>query len=145
MTKIHRRGAHAVWRIAGPFVLAAGLTASIAAQAQDKVVFQVTDADPGRWTLVLNNVQNLQTVVGKDADIEVVAYGPAITLLKADSPIAARIREAVGRNIRVVVCENTMAAMQLTKAEMLGEVGYVPAGVVEVMRKQQQGYAYIRP
>lgn len=132
-------------RIAGPLVLAIGLTASVAAHAQDKIVFQVTDGDPARWNLVLNNVSNLQAVVGKSADIEVVAYGPAITLLKADSPIAARISEAVGANVRVVACENTMANMKLTKAEMLGDVGYVPAGVVEVMRKQQQGYAYIRP
>ncbi len=132
-------------RIAGSLVLLIGLTGSITAHAQDKVVFQITDGDAARWMLVLNNVRNLQTVVGKDADIEVVAYGPAITLLKTDSPIAARISEAVGANVRVVACENTMASMKLTKAEMLGDVGYVPAGVVEVMRKQQQGYAYIRP
>ena len=44
----------------------------------------------------------------------------------------------------VVACQNTMAAFKLTPADMLGEVGYVPSGVVEVMRKQQQGWAYIR-
>lgn len=132
-------------RIAASLILAVGLTASVAARAEDKIVFQVTDGDPARWNLVLNNVGNLRAAIGKDADIEVVAYGPAVTLLKTDSPIAARISEAVQANVRVVACENTMANMQLTKAEMLRDVGYVPAGVVEVMRKQQQGYAYIRP
>jgi intracellular sulfur oxidation DsrE/DsrF family protein len=38
-----------------------------------------------------------------------------------------------------------MANMKLTEADMLADVGFVPAGVVEVMRKQQQGYVYIRP
>jgi intracellular sulfur oxidation DsrE/DsrF family protein len=37
-----------------------------------------------------------------------------------------------------------MNGMKLTPADMLGEIGYVPSGVVEVMRKQQQGWAYIR-
>ena len=33
----------------------------------------------------------------------------------------------------------------LTYADMLPNIGYVPAGVVELMQKQQQGFAYIRP
>ena len=37
-----------------------------------------------------------------------------------------------------------MNVMKLTAPEMLTEIGYVPSGVVEVMRKQQQGWAYIR-
>jgi intracellular sulfur oxidation DsrE/DsrF family protein len=37
-----------------------------------------------------------------------------------------------------------MRAMKLTPADMLPDIGYVAAGVVEVMRKQQQGWAYIR-
>ena len=37
-----------------------------------------------------------------------------------------------------------MNGMRLTPADMLPEIGYVPSGVVEVMRKQQQGWAYIR-
>jgi hypothetical protein len=37
-----------------------------------------------------------------------------------------------------------MRGMKLVPADMLPDVGYVPAGVVEVMRKQQQGWAYIR-
>jgi intracellular sulfur oxidation DsrE/DsrF family protein len=29
--------------------------------------------------------------------------------------------------------------------DMLPNIGYVSAGVVELMKKQKQGYAYIRP
>jgi intracellular sulfur oxidation DsrE/DsrF family protein len=45
----------------------------------------------------------------------------------------------------VVACENTMRAQKLVYADMLPKIGYVPAGVVELMKKQQEGYAYIRP
>jgi intracellular sulfur oxidation DsrE/DsrF family protein len=34
--------------------------------------------------------------------------------------------------------------MKLVPADMLPDIGYVPSGVVEVMKKQQQGWAYIR-
>ena len=132
------------WR---SLVLVCGIAVSTLALAQEKVIFQVTDNDVAKWNLTLNNVRNLQNGVGgaDKADIEVIAYGPGIQLLKADSPIASRITEAVGSKVKVVACENTMAANKLTHADMLPDIGYVPAGVVEVLRKQQAGYAYIRP
>ena len=127
-------------------VLVLGIAGTAAAFAADKALFQVTEADEGKWNLVLNNARNLQAGVGPDgAEVEVVAFGPGIQLLKAGSPLAARIAEARAAKINVVACENTMAANKLTHADMLPDVGYVPSGVVEVMRKQQQGYAYIRP
>jgi intracellular sulfur oxidation DsrE/DsrF family protein len=124
---------------------ALALIASCSAFAEDKVVFQVTDGDEAKWNMVLNNVRNLQKAADPDAQIEIVAYGPAVALLKSGSPIATRINEAVNAKVKVVACKNTMANMKLTEADMLADVGYVPAGVVEVMRKQQQGYVYIRP
>ena len=33
----------------------------------------------------------------------------------------------------------------MTRDDMLKSVTYVPAGVVEIMQRQQQGWAYIRP
>ncbi len=133
-------------RAAIPVALAIAALFSIAtAHAADRVVFQVTDGDEGRWNMVLNNVHNLQQATGPDADIEVVAYGPSVALLKTGSPLAQRIHEAVAGNVKVVVCKNTMAGMKLAESDMLPDVGFVPAGVVEVLRKQQAGYAYIRP
>jgi intracellular sulfur oxidation DsrE/DsrF family protein len=45
----------------------------------------------------------------------------------------------------VDACENTMHNAKLAKADMLNGIGYVPSGVVELMQKQQQGWAYLRP
>ena len=132
---------------------AALLGASVPAQAlaqagptKNKVVFQMSDGDTSKWNLVLNNVRNLQTELPDDeSDIEVVAYGPGIGMLKSDSPVAHRVADTLKNGVKVVACENTMKGMKLTYADMLPSIGYVPAGVVEVMRKQQQGYSYIRP
>jgi len=44
-----------------------------------------------------------------------------------------------------VACENTMKGQKLARRDMLGSVGYVSAGVVAIMQRQQQGWAYIRP
>jgi intracellular sulfur oxidation DsrE/DsrF family protein len=115
------------------------------ATTKNRALFQVTDNDPARWTLVLNNMQNLREGVGGEpVEIELVAYGPGINMLKSDSPMKQRIAEALKSGVKVNACQNTMNGMKLTPADMLPEIGYVPSGVVEVMRKQQQGWAYIR-
>jgi uncharacterized protein len=114
--------------------------------AKNKLVFQVSDDDPKKWGLALNNARNVQQDIGADnVDMEIVVYGPGIGMLKAGSPQADRISAALKSGVKVVACENTMKAMKLTYADMLPDIGYVPAGVVELMQKQQQGYAYIRP
>jgi uncharacterized protein len=133
---------------AGAAACAALLPAAALAQqaaAKNRALFQVTDNDPARWNLVLGNMANLREGVGGEgAEIELVAFGPGLHMLKADSPVKERVAEALKSGVRIDACQNTMHAMKLTAADMLPGIGYVPAGVVEVMRKQQQGWAYIR-
>lgn len=132
--------------LASPMLQAADTSSSQAAATRVQVVFQVSDDDAKKWNLVLNNVKNVQQEVGAgNADIEVVVYGPGIGMLKFDSTVAARVDEAINAGIKIVACENTMKAQKLSKADMLPSIGYMPAGVIELIRKQQAGYAYIRP
>jgi len=112
-----------------------------------RAVIQVSDNDPQKWTLALNNARNVQDDLGgpEATALEIVVYGPGIGMLKADSPVAKRITEALGRGVAVVACENTMRTQKLTRADMLPDIGYVPAGVVELMKRQRDGWAYLRP
>lgn len=99
----------------------AGIAAEPAKPAQldaqrHKVVFQVSEADPAKWNLTLNNVKNVQQDLGAaNVEIEVVAYGPGIGMIKLESPAGTRVSEAIA------------------------------AGVVALMQRQKEGYAYIRP
>jgi uncharacterized protein len=116
------------------------------ANAKTRVVFQVSDNDAGKWNLALNNAKNVQQELGADkVDIEIVAYGPGIGMLKADATTNSRVMEATTSGIKVVACENTMNNQKLTKADMNPVISYVPAGVVELMRLHSEGWAYIRP
>lgn len=114
--------------------------------AKHKVVLQVSDKDPQKWHLALNNAGNIQKDIGRDkVDIELVANGPGVDMLKMDPIVAQRVHDALAANIKVVACENTMRGHHLSKEDILPEVGYVSSGVVELMEKQEQGYAYLRP
>lgn len=116
------------------------------AQKRHKLVLQVSDAEPAKWNLALNNAKNVQKDLGaKNVDIEIVAYGPGIGMLKLDSVVAQRITDATKDGIAVVACENTMHGQKLTKDDMNASIGYVPAGVTEIMKLQGEGWAYVRP
>jgi intracellular sulfur oxidation DsrE/DsrF family protein len=128
------------------FATAQPAQAQQAAPQRAKVVIQVSDADQGKWNLALNNAKNIQTDLGAaNVDIEIVAYGPGIGMLKMDTPVGGRIDEATAAGVKVIACENTMRGQKLTRADMWNGIGYVAAGVVELMSRQQQGWAYIRP
>jgi intracellular sulfur oxidation DsrE/DsrF family protein len=142
-----------ILRIARVLVLGVAVAlAATAASAQtppvakNRIVVQVSDADPGKWNLTLNNARNLQQDLGaSNVEIEIVAYGPGLNMLKAESVVGNRIAEALGSGVKVVACENTMRNAKLSKDDMLNGIGYVGAGVVEIMQRQQQGWAYLRP
>lgn len=124
---------------------AAARTAAISG-ARHKVIFQVSDNDPRKWNLALNNVKNLQEELGRDnVEIELVAYGPGLPMLKLESEVSNRVADAIAQGVNIMACENTMFNTKLKHYDMLPNIGYVKAGVVELMLKQQQGYAYIRP
>src|SRR5215831_2695456 len=117
-----------------------------AAAARNRVVMQVSDGEPAKWNLALNNARNLQADLGAaNVEIEIVAYGPGLGMLKRDSSVATRVDEALTSGVKVVACENTMRAQKLVQADMLPAIGYVGAGVVEIMQRQQQGWSYLRP
>lgn len=119
---------------------------SVQPQARSKVVFQVSDDSEQKWNLALNNARNLQEDLGADnVEMEIVVYGPGIGMLKGNSPVAGRIADALKSGVKVVACENTMRAQRLKYDDMLPKIGYVPAGVTELVKKQQEGWAYLRP
>lgn len=111
-----------------------------------KVVFQVSDNEPQKWYLTLGNAKNVQQELGiKNVQIEVVVYGPGLDMVLLETEVAEKIDEAASRGVRIVACENTMTGRKLTRADMHPSVGYVKAGVVELMKRQREGWAYIRP
>lgn len=137
-----------------PFLLfAAGLSAlplvaRSVPRSPTRVVVQVSDAEPARWALALNNVRNLQDALGAGRDaveVEVVAFGPGIGVLARDGPVAAQVSEALEAGVAVSACRNTMRARKLTEADLHPGVQVVAAGVVRVVQRQQEGWAYLRP
>ena len=116
-----------------------------AGTTRERALFAVSDADPQKWSLTLGNIANAIDGFGADGvEIELVVYGPGIAMLKKDSPVADRIAAALKSGIRIAACQNSMRGFKLEQADLAPGVGVVPSGVVELIRRQHAGYAYVR-
>ena len=116
------------------------------AAGRARVIIQVSDNDPAKWNLALNNARNVQDDLGAaNVDIEIVAYGPGLAMLRDDSKVADRLAQALDKNIGLFACENTMRNQKVARSEIYGGVKFVEAGVVHLMKRQREGWAYIRP
>jgi len=114
-----------------------------------KVVIQVSSADETVQKIALNNAVNVQKALGpENVAIEVVAYGPGLSILTPKSAESKRVPDLAMQDITFSACGNTMKKMAKKSGKepkLVDGVSVVPAGVIRIMELQQQGYAYIRP
>jgi hypothetical protein len=118
--------------------------AQAAPSAKERVIIQVSTPEQRIWNQAINYVENLQALYGKDnVEIEIVALGWGIGMLKFDSPLATRVAETMKRGARLQACEVTMNRQKLTKQDMLPDIGHVPAGPGQIIKRQKEGWSYI--
>ncbi|HQT60092.1 MULTISPECIES: DsrE family protein [unclassified Acidiphilium] len=113
------------------------------------VVIQVSAAAPGHWLMALNNAQNLLAALGaKKVQIVVVAFGPGLKMLLADSPLARRVAALDAQGVEFDACHNTMAAMARHLGHMpklVPQAVVVPAGAERIVQLEAHGFAYLKP
>lgn len=127
-------------------LLASNGPATQIASAPKGVVIQVSESDPAKWNMALINASNVRKAYGdKDVAVEIVAYGPGLKMLRKDSSVTAGLEEAKKSGVKLLACGNTMTMSHTTRDELNRAVDIVPAGIVEIMERQQEGYAYVRP
>jgi intracellular sulfur oxidation DsrE/DsrF family protein len=121
---------------------------------QHKMVIQVSREDTEGMNLALGNAINAKKLYdtrGERFQVEIVAYGPGITMFREDkSPVKERLIEAKKEIPGIVysMCGNAKAAAEKREGHEvvpIAGVGVVPAGIVRVAELEDQGYVYIRP
>ena len=132
-------------------------SATFAAEGKaHQVTFHVDQNDPDVMNQTLNNATNvIEYYRGKneDVDIDVVAYGPGLNMLRADtSPVQDRIKRLKDMvfpgKIQFSACNVTKTGMEKAEGHAISVVPdatVVPSGVVHLMELQEQGWSYVRP
>ena len=118
----------------------------MASAVKNRIVVQVNEDGARKWNDVLVNIHNIQVEMGaNNIALVVVAIGPGLGMLKADSLAANGVQEALATGVEFVACGNSMRAQKLTKDDLVDGVTVSIAGYVEILQRQQQGWVYLRP
>ena len=117
-----------------------------------RLAIQIDTDDMALMNLALANARNaltLYTERGEKLAVEIVTFGPGLTMLRADtSPVKDRIT-ALRKSLPGAVfsaCNNTKTALEKTEGKAIAlvpEATIVPAGIVRLM-ELQDGWSYIR-
>ncbi|GAB4036787.1 MAG: hypothetical protein Fur0014_03780 [Rubrivivax sp.] len=123
--------------------------ATLAAQAQDKVVYHF-DNTAAQALKGLRNMRNHLDVDPK-AQLTAVAHAEGVDFLMEGAKAAngteyAPLVSALkARGVRFEVCEITLKNRDLKKEQFIMDAEFTPSGVVRLARLQKEGAAYIKP
>lgn len=111
-----------------------------------KAIFHIDDYS--RWSLLLGNVKNLTRVLEpSEYHVKVLANSEAVKLYadKTEIKIQRLIENLSQTGIRFMACNNSLNALGIEREILPGFVEIVPVGVLELIERQAEGYAYIKP
>jgi|SRR5699024_1064036 len=117
--------------------------------AEHFLVLQISDDDPAKQAMVLSVASNLMEYYDPDmVDIEIVAFGPGIELLFADSDNAELVDSLAAQGVRFAGCMNTIETIIRKtgkKPELNENMIPVQAGVARILELTGEGYTLVRP
>jgi intracellular sulfur oxidation DsrE/DsrF family protein len=129
-------------------LLALGLFTTAHAQdnapRQHRIVMQLVSGDTLVQKGLMRQLRNMLEAA-PTMQLEVVCHGPGMDLLMSDrSTVADKVKHFSGRGIVFLACENTIKEKQLDRSKVLPEAGYVQAGIIHIVERQEDGWSYIK-
>jgi intracellular sulfur oxidation DsrE/DsrF family protein len=112
---------------------------------QIKAVFHIDEIE--KWKLLIGNVQNLIKVLpAKSFEIVIVANSVAVKeYLIKNSIFSNELKELSSSGIKICACKNALNSLKINQDEIFEFITIVPVGVKEIIEKQLEGFAYIKP
>lgn len=108
-----------------------------------KVVFQVNNSDVKIVNQNLGTIYNiLKEYPSESLNIVVITYGNGVRALRKDydKKTLSRIASLMEYEVEFIVCRNTMEAMKWVDEDFIEDVGFVQAGIAELIERQVDGY-----
>lgn len=115
-----------------------------AQEKQHKIVFDFTKADTASFSTVVRHAKNIISMTG-NAKLEIVCHGPGLDLLMNEkTTVQKEIEELNKLKVVFAACNETMKRRGIDKSQLLSQSIIVPAAILEISLKEQQGWSYIK-
>lgn len=112
-----------------------------------KIVFSIDTLDDKEVNHVISTVNNvIKFYRPENTEVVVVVYSQGVKVLRKDSDIHTRkrIEALMTYDIEFVACENSLRTLGIKKTELMDDLSYGTAGIVEIIERQLQGFTYIK-
>ncbi|RAJ05486.1 hypothetical protein LX64_02644 [Chitinophaga skermanii] len=110
-------------------------------------LYILNESDDKKIRALLRNIGNALNdprLKGK-LHVEVVVFGDGVEMNKKSNPYAALMLPLKEKGVVFVQCENTLAERKIDKSEVHDFLGFVPSGNGEIILRQYEGWAVIKP
>ncbi|MEY2595157.1 MAG: hypothetical protein RL634_516 [Bacteroidota bacterium] len=119
-------------------------TPSFSQEKKLSVVWDLSSTDTSEQAAVFRQINNALAQV-PDMQIEVVFHGQAIfAMMKDSTQFDSRIKAAKEKGVTLAVCNNSLRRYKIDPSQIKGEGIVVPSAVVEMIRKQSEGWSYLK-
>jgi uncharacterized protein len=117
---------------------------SIRSGAQHKIIWEMPAGDTAQQRVLFNQVNNVLTEA-PDTKIELVFHGASVyALLKDTGYFKPQIAALYKKGVVFAVCNNSLKKRNIDKARVIPEAIIVPVAILEIVQKQEAGWAYIK-
>jgi intracellular sulfur oxidation DsrE/DsrF family protein len=128
----------------GSFLLKAQTAANSSVIPEHKIIFQLTSGDTLAHKQLMKQFNNIISI-SPTTQIEVVCHGAGLDMLVSGKTIVHdKITNLSRRGVVFNACEFSIKERQVDRTKIIAEVGFVPAGILEIVSKQEKGWSYIK-
>lgn len=116
--------------------------------ATHKLVLQLSDASIDKQKLIISVANSVLKKWPETSAIDVVAFGPGVVLLYADTPDRVAVDSLINQGVRFDICMNTIDTIirRTGRAPDINPLVHkVDYGVPRIMQLVAEGYTLVRP
>lgn len=120
------------------------------AQASKKVykaIYMIDVKDPyviNKTLRNINNALNDPRLKGK-LQVELIAFSDGVETYLKTGPYEQKLKELISKGVIVAQCANTLKEKNMQRSELFDFIGLVPSGNGELIIRQAEGWAIIKP
>jgi len=112
-----------------------------------KIIFSIDTDDDREVNHVLSTINNvIKYYRPENTEVAVVVYSQGVKVLrkKSDKDTRVRIEALMTYDIEFVACENSLRTLGIRKKELIDDLSFGTAGIVEIIERQLRGFTYIK-
>lgn len=110
-------------------------------------LYVINESDENKIKAIIRNVGNAledPRLKGK-LEVELLAFGGGVEMFKKNNSYELALAALKDKGVVMVMCENTLKEKKIAKSELFDFVNYTPSANGEIILREYEGWAVVKP